>query len=243
MKKDTVTIGKIYQSTKCGKFEILEKIPKETLGIKQDKFKIRFLTTGSEFIIGRSTVNSGLIKDPKSKNIYNVACCGNTKPKEHWQIYIVWFNMIQRCYNKNNPSYKSYGAEGIKICDEWLNFEFFLKDYKKIDGWNEYLFNNKKLNLDKDKKTFYSTHKKCFLYSKENCTWLLKEENYQIQPSQQFFFEAISKEGETYTSHNITNFARQHNLSQSKISLCLSKKRKTHKGWVFKKIIMPDDIV
>lgn len=27
--------------------------------------------------------------------------------------------MIARCHNQNNPSYKDYGARGIKVCDEW----------------------------------------------------------------------------------------------------------------------------
>lgn len=34
--------------------------------------------------------------------------------------------MKSRCYNKNNPSYKNYGARGITVCIEWLNnFEMF----------------------------------------------------------------------------------------------------------------------
>lgn len=39
--------------------------------------------------------------------------------------YSHWYNMKTRCLNKNNPKYKRYGARGIKICDEWLNFKNF----------------------------------------------------------------------------------------------------------------------
>lgn len=33
----------------------------------------------------------------------------------------IFRGMRNRCYNPNDKSYKSYGAKGIKICDEWLN--------------------------------------------------------------------------------------------------------------------------
>lgn len=43
--------------------------------------------------------------------------------------YQCWFNIKYRCYNPKNPSYKNYGARGIKMCDRWLNsFENFLED-------------------------------------------------------------------------------------------------------------------
>lgn len=29
--------------------------------------------------------------------------------------------MKQRCYNENNQHYKTYGARGITICDEWIS--------------------------------------------------------------------------------------------------------------------------
>lgn len=31
-----------------------------------------------------------------------------------------WEQMISRCYNPKNISYKNYGARGIKVCDRWL---------------------------------------------------------------------------------------------------------------------------
>ena len=33
--------------------------------------------------------------------------------------YRRWSNFIQRCYNEKNPSYKTYGAIGIGIDEEW----------------------------------------------------------------------------------------------------------------------------
>lgn len=36
-------------------------------------------------------------------------------------LYKKWGAIKTRCYNKNAPNYKWYGARGIKMCDEWIN--------------------------------------------------------------------------------------------------------------------------
>lgn len=46
--------------------------------------------------------------------------------------YIAWVLMIQRCYNKNHPSYPNYGGRGITVCERWLHsFESYLADVGK----------------------------------------------------------------------------------------------------------------
>jgi len=42
--------------------------------------------------------------------------------------YKIWANMLQRCANSNNHSYKNYGGRGITVCDRWLDFENFYTD-------------------------------------------------------------------------------------------------------------------
>lgn len=39
-----------------------------------------------------------------------------------------WRQMLNRCYGKNIPDYKNYGARGIKVCKRWHKFENFYKD-------------------------------------------------------------------------------------------------------------------
>lgn len=40
-----------------------------------------------------------------------------------------WQAMLDRCYNKNNVSYKRYGGRGIKVCKRWrYSFENFFSD-------------------------------------------------------------------------------------------------------------------
>ena len=40
-------------------------------------------------------------------------------------LFNVWRNMIERCTNPNYKTYKDYGGRGIKVCDEWREFEPF----------------------------------------------------------------------------------------------------------------------
>lgn len=44
------------------------------------------------------------------------------------RVYVIWSGILQRCYNKNNQSYKDYGARGITVCDSWHIFTNFLAD-------------------------------------------------------------------------------------------------------------------
>ena len=38
-----------------------------------------------------------------------------------------WRSMKQRCYNPSNDNYKYYGGKGIKVCEEWHDFEEIFK--------------------------------------------------------------------------------------------------------------------
>lgn len=42
--------------------------------------------------------------------------------------YTTWQNMISRCYDKKNPSFKYYGQRGIRVCERWHDFVHFLTD-------------------------------------------------------------------------------------------------------------------
>lgn len=54
---------------------------------------------------------------------------GHTKSSQTTKTYNCWANMKQRCINPKNHKFKSYGARGITVCDEWANsFEKFLED-------------------------------------------------------------------------------------------------------------------
>ena len=47
--------------------------------------------------------------------------------------------MLDRCYNPNNKRYKTYGARGITVCDEWLGENGVTNFYNwaMANGWDE----------------------------------------------------------------------------------------------------------
>lgn len=44
---------------------------------------------------------------------------------EEGHMKYVWYSMLRRCRNKNNPN---YAGRGITICERWLNYENFRSD-------------------------------------------------------------------------------------------------------------------
>ena len=83
---------------------------------------------------------------------------GNTKHGlSKSRLYFVWGNMKTRCLNPQNRAYKWYGAVGITICSEWLNFEAF-RDWALKSGYKD--------NLTIERKNPFLG------YCPENCTWI-----------------------------------------------------------------------
>ena len=74
--------------------------------------------------------------------------------------YNIWANMIARCYNKNKPVYKDYGARGISVCEEWMDFKNFWKDM--CSGYSEDLTLERVDNNGN--------------YCKSNCRWATVKE-------------------------------------------------------------------
>ena len=42
--------------------------------------------------------------------------------------YNTWRAMIRRCTNPKDKDYKNYGAKGVIVCQEWLDYATFAKD-------------------------------------------------------------------------------------------------------------------
>ncbi|MFA7287274.1 MAG: hypothetical protein WC055_00180 [Melioribacteraceae bacterium] len=84
--------------------------------------------------------------------------------KKH-PLYGRWMRMKRRCYDTNNKSYKSYGAKGVYVCNEWLH------DFKPFYDWcmdNGY---SQELDIDRINP--------CGPYSPCNCRFITKFENSQ----------------------------------------------------------------
>lgn len=72
------------------------------------------------------------------------------------RLYTIWSGMKSRCLNPKQLSYKNYGGKGIKICEEWLDFQKFY-DWAINNGYDDKLTLDR-IKSDKD-------------YKPSNCQW------------------------------------------------------------------------
>lgn len=85
------------------------------------------------------------------------------------RLYSIWEGMKNRCYIKSSSSYYLYGGKGIKVCDEWQNFNNFYEwainnGYEEIEGEIKDKLSIDRIDSSKD-------------YCPENCRWITLSEN------------------------------------------------------------------
>ncbi len=118
------------------------------------------------------------------------------------RIYHIWDNMKSRCYNKNKPKYKNYGARGVEVCKEWRNnFEAFY-DWAINNGYNDTLSLNR---IDNDGN-----------YEPKNCAWSTATE----QMNNTSFNHRVTYKGET---HTIAEWSRYLGINYSTLSKRINK--------------------
>lgn len=146
---------------------------------------------GNETIVDGFSINHGKTK--------SCGCLQSEKAKENakhgktgTRIYRIHHNMKERCFNKNNHRYKSYGGRGITICDEWLGkngficfYNWAIKNGYKDDLTIERIDNNGN-------------------YCPENCTWIPLQDQVKNKTSNIY----VELNGEKL---NLFSFCRKYN--------------------------------
>lgn len=82
------------------------------------------------------------------------------------RLYQIWTNMKTRCLNPNNRAFKWYGAVGITICAEWLDFKNF-QEWALQSGYQD--------NLTIERRNPFGN------YEPSNCAWIPKKEQRKNQ--------------------------------------------------------------
>ena len=119
------------------------------------------------------------------------------------------FNGIKdRCYNKNNKSYKWYGEKGVKVCKEWIDNPKLFENWALSNGYKDDLTIDR---IDENKD-----------YCPENCRWVTNINNAKYKSSTSL----IEVDGETHTGKDwakilgfginlINNYIRKYGLENT----------------------------
>jgi len=223
-------IGKVIESNNYGKFKVLELDHRDKRSHKF--YRIKFMKTGTERVMSYGTIVVGSVLDYNLPTTGGVGYLGEKFEECVGRVENVWRHIIARCYREEDDNYPYYGGRGVTVCERWHNCSNFLEDLPKIEGYDEKLFKEAKIELDKDyKQQDIPFHEK--VYSPETCIFLSKEKNNNVKKINQNDFKAISPEGEVYYGWDQTAFAREHNLTPTCVNKVLKGKRNHHKGWTF----------
>lgn len=145
----------------------------------------------------RTTVEAANLKSGRQKScgclrneksLIRIATYNKGHPSgRHKRIYKIWLGMKNRCCRKNHETYPWYGGRGIRICEDWTDYEAFEK-WALSSGYGPNLTIDR-IDVNGD-------------YTPENCRWITrKDQAYNRRDNHRLTFR-----GETLT---ITEWAKR----------------------------------
>lgn len=105
-------------------------------------------------LTGQRTISCGCLRREQVGRINFIHGESRTK------LYGVWESMNRRCQDKKQRGYRTYGARGIRVCDEWRHDFLSFHDWAFSHGYAENLTIDR-INNDDD-------------YEPTNCQWLTR---------------------------------------------------------------------
>ena len=79
------------------------------------------IVASGKLVQGKSKSCGCYALEIRSKSLEKHGITSGGKPR----TFVIWNGMKARCLNPKSTSYPNYGGRGIRICDQWLNFENF----------------------------------------------------------------------------------------------------------------------
>jgi len=136
-------------------------------------------------------------------------------------IYNVWQQMKDRCYNSKSKAYKYYGKKGVSICSGWLKFEGFL-EWAMSNGYK------KGLTIDRrDSQEGYTPLNCRWITQSENSYRMAHRTNFENNKRIKISIDDASEICEAYDTgiFIMTDFAKAHNVSKSCINHIIRRSR------------------
>ena len=167
-------LGKVFTDRFGNEYKVVEIAFRDKYSVAH--YKCVFLKSGYETtaVISQIIGSKQHLFDRLSPSVHGVGIMGYAYAKDNPKLFDVWRSMIARCYNCKNPSYKTYGAKDVRVCERWKRFDFFLEDAPLINGYDQEKINNGQLVLDKD-----IINRNAKIYSLETCSFVTRRTNAQ----------------------------------------------------------------
>ena len=189
-------VGEKHITNEGCEIEIIEYISAANITIR---FKSGIILNNRTY----QNIKKGQIKNPNIKNICEVGYFGVGRygTKQHRKLYVVWTNMIRRCYDEEVrekcPTYKD-----VTVCEEWHNFQNFAEWCYSQKFFNVTDFNGEPYELDKDilvrgNKT-YSPETCCFVPKAINNLFKFSNRQNKKNPLGVYFKKSLNKYGASY---------------------------------------------
>lgn len=159
-----------------------------TCGGKNSLYLVQFDETLNTATVARPNLRNGVVvKDTHVPTIFGVGCIGTVGTQFQRRVYVLWYNMLDRCYNPECKAYPYYGGGGVYVSPRWLCFSNFLRDISRLPFYEEW--SRMPWNYDLDKDYFGA---KC--YDVSTCLFLEKSVHYTLKPNARPMY-AISPDG------------------------------------------------
>jgi hypothetical protein len=132
------------------------------------KVTVRF-ADGYEAMTTTGEIRKGFVMHPLQPVICNVGYRGVGKftSRSHRPARAKWSDMLHRVYNPERHGWEQYGGRGVKVVEEWHNFQNFAEWITKQANYGR-----KGFELDKD-----ILKPEMLVYSPETCCLVPKEVN------------------------------------------------------------------
>ncbi len=161
-------VGKIFKTKNCGDIKILKKLPTRQ---GNTYYRIQFLTGINTIVeVSRPNIKVGCIKNPYAmSSAAGNGCYGIITKKSSYltKAYNMWLNMMERCHGNDLMKTLYYKQNGIYVDSDWRCFSNFYRDIHGLVGFEQWMKEPNKYDLDKDYhgNAFYGKNSTIFLPS------------------------------------------------------------------------------
>lgn len=162
--------GKDITGERIGRLLVLNRVPTPE-GKKKQVYYLCQCDCGNTKILAASNLRSksptqscGCLLDEARKNVWanrEKPRGGDSTNPEYKGIFYCWERMIKRCDNPKDKRYSCYGGRGIKVCDEWYDYNIF-REWALANGYK------KGLSIERNDVNGN--------YEPSNCSWITMKE-------------------------------------------------------------------